>query len=122
MGLVTASFLAVILAVVVHESGHWLCARAFGEKINFRFGWGLIGDIPVPRGLWTMPDIEPWKQRMIAAAGFVAEIAVGLVLLYEQIQPLASVYISFAVIHAILYKFYSGEASDYKWIFQKGVK
>ena len=116
MGLITASFLAVLMAVAVHESGHWLCARSFGEKLNFSLGWGMIGEIPVPRGLWTMPDIEQWKQRMIASAGFVAEIAVGLVLLLEGTQPLAYVYMSFVFIHAALYKFYSGEDSDIKWM------
>lgn len=116
MELVISSFLAVFLAVFVHELGRWLVARVFGEKLSFSIGWGVIGEIPVPRGMWSMPNIDSWKQRVIAAAGFVSEIGLGVILWDMGAKPLVHVYIGFALIHLILYEFYAGNDSDIKWI------
>ena len=107
--------LALILVAITHEAGHFLVALAFGQRIKFRFEWGkLFGKVPIPRGVWDMPEMEKWKQQLVAAAGFGLEFAVGAALLFTG-WDFAPFYAGVAVVHLVAYKFYAGEASDFKW-------
>lgn len=105
---------AGIAACIVHEGGHYLAALAFGKHIKFRFEWGwLFGVIPIPRGVWTMPYMASWKQRIVALAGFGTELAcAGAAMAFLRWPYLLLV----ASIHLIAYPFYAGEASDFKWL------
>ncbi len=105
--------ISAVLACLVHEAGHYFTALSFGERIVFRFAWGkLWGKVPIPRGVWYMPESFSLRQKKITAlAGFGAEFlaapffyAVGL-----------EAYIFVALLHLILYRFYAGEASDFQW-------
>ena len=105
---------ALFAAVLTHEGGHYVAALAFGHKIKFRFEWGkLFGVIPVPRGVWDMPDMEPWKQRIVALAGFGTEFACAAVAIALLDWPWL---LLVASVHLIAYPFYAGEASDFKWL------
>ena len=99
---------AVTLCLITHEGGHWLAARYFGEKIKFRFAWGKYC---IPRGIWDMPQMERWKQRVVAAAGFGAELFVAAILGALGWPWMAGVFVA----HFVLYPIYAGEASDFKW-------
>lgn len=102
---------AIVSCVIVHEGGHFLMAKAFGQTIRFRFEWGkLFGKIPIPRGIWDMPEMEKWKQQLVAAAEFA--VGTGLFLTGWDFAPF---YAGVAVVHLVAYKFYAGEASDFKW-------
>ena len=105
---------AGFLAIFTHEGGHYLAALVFGERIEFRFEWGrLFGIIPIPRGVWNMPYMAAWKQRIVALAGFGAElICAGTVLAFFAWPYLLLV----ASIHLLAYPFYAGEANDFKWL------
>ncbi|GHV45848.1 hypothetical protein FACS1894204_06140 [Synergistales bacterium] len=102
-------FLAIISAFVIHESGHYLAAFAFGRRLEFRFALGWIGGkIPVPRYVWYMPDVEAWKQKAIAISGFGAEMLAALMF--------GKYYAVVALAHLIAYRFYAGEENDFKWL------
>lgn len=53
--------ISIILCAVIHESGHYIAAKIYGHAIDFRFDRSnkLFNIIPIPRGLWDMPIIEP---------------------------------------------------------------
>ena len=71
--------LAILLAGGVHEGGHYWAARFFDKRLQFRFAWGRFG---VPRFVWEMPHFFPtemWKAKVIAAAGFGAELFAAVV-------------------------------------------
>ena len=107
--------LAVICCAFVHEGAHFASARAFGGKIAFRFEWGsLFGKFPIPRWVWDMPEMERWKQQVVAFAGFGLEFVVGTILFLTG-WGFASYYAGIAVVHLLAYRFYAGEASDFKW-------
>jgi hypothetical protein len=94
--------LLILLAPVAHELGHFLTALVFGHVIKFRFEFKTV-----PRFVWNMPDMERWKQRIVAAAGFGLEFAL--------IPLCGKYYAAFAVVHIAAYRFYVGECSDFKW-------
>ena len=104
---------AGVVALVTHEGGHYLAALCFDERLKFRFEWGkLFGVVPVPRWVWTMPDMAEWKQRVVAVSGFgveflVAGVAVALGWLWLLLV---------ASCHIIAYPFYAGDSSDFKWL------
>ena len=104
---------AGIAACLTHESGHYLAALCFGKRIEFRLEWGwLFGVVPVPRGVWTMPYLESWKQRIVALAGFGTEFVcagAAVALGWPWMMMVASV-------HLLAYPFYAGEANDFKWL------
>ena len=105
--------LAGIFACLAHEGGHWLTALAFGRRLKFRFEWGRLFGVPIiPRGVWFMPDMAEWKQRVVAVAGFgteflVAGVAVALGWLWLLLV---------ASCHIVAYPAYAGESSDFKWL------
>lgn len=106
---------AVLAAVLIHEGGHYLAALAFGKRLRFRFGWGrLFGKLPVPRGLWTMPQMASWKQRVVALAGFGTEFAAAGMLLVTC-PNWALGYIPIVLVHFALYPHYAGEHSDFNY-------
>ena len=110
--------IAGIAACVIHEGGHYLAARFFGERLRFRFEWGRFG---VPRFIWDMPifyQCEMWKAKVIAAAGFGAEFLTAVVLLAAW-HEFGLWYTGVAVAHLAAYRWYAGEASDFKW-FRRG--
>ena len=103
---------AGVVALVTHEGGHYLAALFFGERLNFRFEWGkLFGIVPVPRWVWTMPDMAEWKQRVGAVAGFGTEFVCAGAAMAAGWPYLLMV----AALHILAYSFYAGEASDFKW-------
>lgn len=109
---------AVLAAFVIHEGGHYLAARFFGHKLRFCFAWGRFG---VPRFVWNMPYFFPcegWKAKVIAAAGFGAELFVAVVLLAAW-RKFGLWYAGVAVTHLIAYPWYAGDASDFRW-FRRG--
>ena len=110
--------IAVLLAGTIHESGHYFAAAWFGHKLNFRFAWGRFC---VPRFVWDMPIFYPcemWKAKVIAAAGFGAELLAAVVLLAAW-HEFGRWYAGVAVAHLMAYRWYAGEASDFRW-FRRG--
>ena len=110
--------LSILLAGVIHMGGHSLAAHWFGHKLKFRFAWGRFG---IPRFVWNMPYFfmnEGWKVKVIAAAGFGAELFAAVVLLAAW-REFGLRYAGVAVTHLIAYRWYAGEASDFKW-FRRG--
>lgn len=107
--------LSILLCALAHEGGHYLAAQVFRRTITFRFQWGLLlGKIPVPRWVWDMPEMERWKQQVVAAAGFGLEFVAGTAFFLTG-WDVAPIYGGVAVVHLAAYKFYAGEASDFKW-------
>ena len=110
--------IAILLAGSIHEGGHYWTARFFGHRLRFRFEWGRFG---VPRFVWDMPifyQCEMWKAKVIAAAGFGTEFLAAVVLLAAW-REFGLWYAGVAVVHLIAYRWYAGEASDFKW-FRRG--
>ena len=103
---------AIFLAIFTHEGGHYVAALCFGKRLKFWFEWGrLFGIIPVPRGIWNMPDMARWKQRVTALAGFGTEFACAAVAAACGWPWLLLV----AACHVLAYPLYAGESSDFKW-------
>ena len=107
--------LCIPACLVIHEGGHYIAARFFGEKIQFRFNLGkLFGVVPVPRYTWKMPRSFSYRQRVaVALSGFGAEL--GIILPFWRTgAPWALPYACFALLHLCLYPFYAGDANDFK--------
>jgi hypothetical protein len=107
--------LAILFAGVIHEGGHYLAALRFGERLKFRFSWGWLWKIPVPRFIWKMPSIECWKQIHIALAGFVMEFA-AIPAFFLGVSSFWRWYAAAVLLHFVLYPFYAGGDSDWKWL------
>ena len=107
--------LCIPACLVIHEGGHYLAARFFGQKLVFRFSIGkLFGVVPLPRWVWTMPRSFSYGQRVaVALSGFGAEL--GIILPFWQAKaPWALPYTGVALLHLCLYRFYAGDANDFK--------
>ena len=104
---------AVALCLVAHEGGHYLAALCFGERIKFRFSFGKYY---IPRYLWEMPYMDHWKEKVVAAAGFVSEAIVAGALAAFDWPWMAVAFVA----HFVAYPFYAGEASDFKWFYKEG--
>jgi len=106
--------IATLLCAVAHEGGHYLVAKCFGKTINFKLDiTKLFGWIPVPRGVWYMPeDLSRNKQKVVALSGFGMELIVSSLLWF------AGWYYAYIVwfFHIGLYPFYAGEANDFKFL------
>lgn len=101
--------------MAVHEGGHFFMGKVFGQTISFRFEWGLfLGKCPVPRFIWDMPVMERRKQQVVAFAGFGLEF-IAAAMLFLTSWDFAAWYAIAAVIHLVTYRFYAGDASDFKW-------
>ena len=113
-----ALMIAILLAGLIHEGGHYLAALSFGRKLRFRFAWGRFG---VPRFIWDMPYFfmnEGWKVKVIAAAGFGTELFTAVVLLAAW-REFGLWYAGVAVAHLAAYRWYAGDVSDFRW-FRRG--
>ena len=106
---------AIIFACFLHEGGHYLAARCFGTWLKFRFSWGWLRKIPIPRFTWTMPYMERRKQKIVALAGFGMEF-LFILIFYTLLPSFALRYAAVAVLHLAAYRFYAGENSDFKWM------
>ena len=95
--------LSVVLAVIIHELGHYLADMFLGHTLEFR-RQGI-------RFIWDMPNDIPKHQRLIALSGFGAEI-LAAPLLYLAGLTLYSLVV---VVHIMAYPFYAGEHSDFQW-------
>ena len=111
---ITAAALSVLAAFAVHEAGHCLAARLFGEKLAFRFAWGrLFGKIPIPRFIWDMPEsLTARQKKIVALAGFGLELLTAPCLFLAGLELYAVV----ALAHLALYPMYAGEVNDFKWM------
>ncbi len=96
--------ISLILAVMIHELGHYLTALTFGHHLVFR-RQGI-------RWIWDMPNDTPQHQRLIALSGFGTEI------LFVPLLYLAglTLYPWVVVVHLMAYPFYAGEMSDFQWL------
>ena len=99
--------LTAILPVLIHEGGHFLAALVFGKRLQFRFSWGRLGPVPVPRWVWYWPQGLSEVQFMVVChAGFALELAL--------IPLLPWPYGAAAIAHYWTYPFYAGEMSDFE--------
>lgn len=101
--------ISLILCFLTHEGGHYLAAICFGERLKFRFAWGRFY---VPRYIWNMPQMERWKQRVVAAAGFATEGLVAVILAAFGYWPILVCF----TVHFLAYPVYCGNANDFKWL------
>lgn len=112
--------LAGFTACVIHEGGHYLAALFLtGKKLRFSFSLGWIANkIPVPRFTWNMPwTPDRWRRKVIALSGFGLELLIAVILMISAPKWLFSlVYTGVSVLHFFSYRFYAGEASDFKWL------
>lgn len=111
--LVIRILLSIALAALIHEAGHWFAARYYGQTIKFRFAWGKLWKIPVPRGIWNMPSgLTQTQEQIIALAGFGAEFAAAPFFILCGWW----VYAVVVAAHLAVYNLYAGGASDFKWV------
>lgn len=110
----SAAALSVLAAFAVHEAGHCLAARLFGEKLAFRFAFGrLFGKIPIPRIIWDMPEsLTARQKKIVALAGFGLELLAALSCALKGFW----IYPAAAALHLALYGFYAGENNDFRWV------
>lgn len=100
---------SLMLCFLSHEGGHYFAALYFGKRLQFRFEWG---GYYAPRLVWAMPEMEPWKQCIVAAAGFGTELLCAVaasVLIWPWMM-------TFFVLHIGLYRFYARQNSDFRWL------
>jgi len=110
--------IAPIVACVIHEFGHWLMAKIFGEKIKFKFALGRLWYIPIPRWTWVMPwRLKGWRRRAVALAGFGLEVmAIALMPFIFVPKEFFFCYAVVAMLHVIAYPFYAGSANDFNYL------
>lgn len=96
--------LSVVLAFLIHESGHFLTALCFGHKLTFR-RQGI-------RYIWDMPEDTPKRQKLIALSGFGAEIVFAPLLYFAGLWAYPLVVVG----HLAGYSFYAGDYSDFRWL------
>ena len=110
-------FISGILCCIIHEGSHMLVAKLFFNKsINFHFEYGnLFNFIYIPRGIWNMPNgLSKKQQKLIAGAGFTGEFIFGIIL-FMIYRSFSYYYLLVALLHILLYNFYAGENSDFKF-------
>lgn len=106
-----SAILALFVTFLTHEGGHFLAALLLtGKPLKFRFA---LGKFCIPRFIWNMPNTTRQKQRIIALAGFATEFMVVIAL---SALVRNAVFISTAIVHLAAYRFYAGEASDFRWL------
>lgn len=105
------SYLAVILAVLVHEAiGHGLTAKLLGGSF---YGVGISWD-----GMgWANVDIsmlEPWRQALVYAGGFVATISLSIIFLVAALVNRHRIYVSITTL-LFAFAFMSDSVSYFLW-------
>ena len=110
------AFISILLCMCFHECSHQIAAMLCGKSLSFQFEYGKLFDfIYIPRFVWYMPSgLTKIQQQLIASAGFIGEFAMGGLYL-AVFRSFGYCYIVVALIHILLYKFYAGEKSDFKW-------
>lgn len=116
MEIVFLFLFSVVMACFIHESGHYLIARLYGETIHFTFELGTLWGIRcVPRFIWYMPELFNLDQRRnVALAGFGFEFAFVLPALLSD-RLFGTIYFLVAIAHIGFYHLYAGESSDFYW-------
>ena len=95
-----------IAPLLVHEGAHYLAALICGNRLRFRFSWGQLGPVKVPRWTWRWPEASPGHIKIICQAGFLVEL--GLIPFFPwQYQAVA-------IIHFAAYPWYAGESTDFR--------
>jgi len=108
--------IAGLFAMGVHEFGHSIvCWYYTGNFLKFRYDTGNLFNIPIPRFIWNMPKIENYKQRHIAAAGFVLEISIACITIFLH-NIFWIIYAIVVTAHWFAYPYYCGESNDFKWL------
>lgn len=113
--------LAIVLALLIHEAGHYITARLFGEKLKFEFNVAKLKlkhlpPIPILRFTMDIPEAFTKTQHKICAlSGFGLELLVTalLFIFVNDTYLLRNYYISVTVLHLILYPKYAGESNDF---------
>lgn len=114
--------LAIVLALLIHEAGHYITARIFGEKLKFEFSvvklkLKHLPPIPILRFTMDIPqELTKTQERIVALSGFGLEllVAVLLFIFVSGTISLRNYYILVSVLHLILYSRYAGESNDFK--------
>lgn len=94
---------SLILAVIIHELGHYLTAMFLGHTLEFR-RQGF-------RFIWDMPEDTEAHQRLIALSGFGTEIGFAPLLYFAGL----TLYQWVVVAHLMAYPFYAGDYNDFRW-------
>jgi hypothetical protein len=95
--------ISLLLAVIIHELGHYLTAMFLGHTLEFR-RQGF-------RFIWDMPNDTTQHQRLIALSGFGTEI------LFVPLLYLAGLWLYpwVVAVHLMAYPFYAGDYNDFGW-------
>lgn len=116
---------ALIVAVAVHEAGHYLVALALGKKISFSFTTTKLLFIPIPRFVWEMPsDVTVKQNNVIALAGFGIELLISVIIVLARFFGYSSLlilnyYVIASIIHLVLYPMYAGDYNDFKMLIKE---
>ena len=94
--------LSVAIAGLIHELGHYLTAMFLGHTLEFR-RQGF-------RFIWDMPEDTEAHQRLIALAGFGAEIVFAPLLYFAGLW----LYPWVVAVHLMSYPFYAGDYNDFR--------
>lgn len=105
---------AVMAAFLMHEAGHFLTALCFGYVLPFKFAWGRLFKVRIPRLIWTMPAaLTDHQKGIVALAGFGFEIVtmpIFYILIDLRLYPIV------VLLHLVAYEFYAGSDNDFKWL------
>lgn len=99
-------FFLLTLPLLVHEIGHLIAALLCGSRLNFKFAWGRLWKIPIPRCIWAWDSWTKAQTRFVCQAGFLLELGL-LPFMPWQYQAVA-------IIHFAIYPWYAGEVTDFK--------
>ena len=115
--IISQFIIAGLFAMIVHEFGHSIvCWYYTGTFLTFHYNVGyLFNVIPIPRFIWYMPKIENYKQRHIAAAGFVVETSIAFLTIFSH-DIFWIIYAIVVTAHWFAYPYYCGESNDFKWL------
>jgi len=110
MSTITLIIFQIILAIIIHESGHFLAALLCGKVLHFKLVVNRLFFIPIPSGVWYMPEGLSLSQRkFIAQSGFSLEIL--------AIPFLPFIYGLIVALHFIAYPWYAGSSTDFKFMY-----
>ena len=103
-------FCSIVLPAIIHESGHFLAALLCGKVLHFKLVVNRLFFIPIPRGVWYIPEGLSLSQRkFISQSGFSLEIL--------AIPFLPFIYGLIVALHFIAYPWYAGSSNDFKFMY-----